>query len=147
MKYSLQGTQGHSETEMWTEIWQRGKHAMKKTFWNVSKVEYVGCIRRELISYQGFDEPFSLTLTTKRQFWRAAHNSDCSSTFNGLSIYLSLCSPCDLGRFFSFLIYAQSVGLLGRGISPNFQETNNSYLRNIAQTNKLRIPIHLTNRT
>jgi hypothetical protein len=27
----------------------------------------------------------------------------------------------------------------------NFQETNNSYLRNIARTNKLRLPIHLTN--
>jgi hypothetical protein len=25
----------------------------------------------------------------------------------------------DLGRFFSFLIYTQSVGLLGRGISPS----------------------------
>jgi hypothetical protein len=24
----------------------------------------------------------------------------------------------DFGRFFSFLIYAQSVGLLGRGIDP-----------------------------
>jgi hypothetical protein len=39
-----------------------------------------------------------------------------------LSIHLSVClwlySPLlDLGRFFSFLIYTQSVGLLGRGIS------------------------------
>jgi hypothetical protein len=25
----------------------------------------------------------------------------------------------DLGRFFSFLIYTQSIGLLGRGISPS----------------------------
>jgi hypothetical protein len=35
-------------------------------------------------------------------------------------LYLSLWlySPLDLGRFFSFLIYTQSVGLLGRGISP-----------------------------
>jgi hypothetical protein len=32
-----------------------------------------------------------------------------------LSIYLSLYSPLDLGRFFSFLIYTQSVELLGRG--------------------------------
>jgi hypothetical protein len=28
-------------------------------------------------------------------------------------------SPLDLGRFLSFLIYTQSVGLLGRGISPS----------------------------
>jgi hypothetical protein len=30
-----------------------------------------------------------------------------------------LYSPLDLGRFFSFLIYTQTVGLLGRGISPS----------------------------
>jgi hypothetical protein len=36
-----------------------------------------------------------------------------------LSIYLWIYSPWDLGRFFSFLIYKQSVGLLGRGISPS----------------------------
>jgi hypothetical protein len=38
-----------------------------------------------------------------------------------LSIYLSVCLwlyiPLDLGRFFSFLMYTQSVGLLGMGIS------------------------------
>jgi hypothetical protein len=33
-----------------------------------------------------------------------------------LSIYLST-AHVDLGRFFSFLIYTQSIGLLGRGIS------------------------------
>jgi hypothetical protein len=34
-------------------------------------------------------------------------------------IHLCLCGPLlDLGRFFSFLIYTQSVGLLGQGISP-----------------------------
>jgi hypothetical protein len=32
---------------------------------------------------------------------------------------LSLCSPLDLGRIFSFLIYTQSLGLLGQGISPS----------------------------
>jgi hypothetical protein len=35
---------------------------------------------------------------------------------------LSVCGSTalvDLGRFFNFLIYAQSVGLLGRGISPS----------------------------
>jgi hypothetical protein len=32
---------------------------------------------------------------------------------------LWLYSPLDLGRFFSFLIYTQSVGLLGRGISTS----------------------------
>jgi hypothetical protein len=32
---------------------------------------------------------------------------------------LWLYGPLDLGRFFSFLIYTQSVGLLGRGISPS----------------------------
>jgi hypothetical protein len=26
----------------------------------------------------------------------------------------------DLGRFFSFLIYTQTVGILGRGISPSY---------------------------
>jgi hypothetical protein len=35
-----------------------------------------------------------------------------------LSIYGST-APVDLGRFFSFLIYTESVGLLGRGISPS----------------------------
>jgi hypothetical protein len=40
-----------------------------------------------------------------------------------LSLSLSLkgsrlYNPLDLGRFFSFLVYTQSVGLLGRGISP-----------------------------
>jgi hypothetical protein len=32
-------------------------------------------------------------------------------------LFLWLYSPFDLGRFFSFLIYTQSVRLLGRGIS------------------------------
>jgi hypothetical protein len=43
-----------------------------------------------------------------------------------MSVCLSVCLPIygctalvDLGRFFSFLIYTQSVGLLGRGISPS----------------------------
>jgi hypothetical protein len=37
-----------------------------------------------------------------------------------LSIYVWLYSPLlNLGRFFSFLIYTQSVGLLERGISPS----------------------------
>jgi hypothetical protein len=36
-----------------------------------------------------------------------------------LSLALWLYSPLDLGRFFSFLIYTQSVGLLGKGISPS----------------------------
>jgi hypothetical protein len=39
-----------------------------------------------------------------------------------LSIYLSICGSTalvDLGLFFSSLIYTQSVGLLGRGISPS----------------------------
>jgi hypothetical protein len=40
-----------------------------------------------------------------------------------LSIYLSIYGLqsflLDLGRFFSFLIYIQSVGHLGRGISPS----------------------------
>jgi hypothetical protein len=38
---------------------------------------------------------------------------------------LSICGSTalmDLGRFFSFLIYIQSVGLLGRGISPSQTE-------------------------
>jgi hypothetical protein len=35
-----------------------------------------------------------------------------------LSIYGST-ALVDLGRFFSFLIYTQSAGLLGRGISPS----------------------------
>jgi hypothetical protein len=36
------------------------------------------------------------------------------------SVYLRLYSPLlGLGRFFSFLIFTQSVGLLGRGISPS----------------------------
>jgi hypothetical protein len=36
-----------------------------------------------------------------------------------LSIYDSTVLLLDLGRFFSFLIFTQSVGLLGRGISPS----------------------------
>jgi hypothetical protein len=36
-----------------------------------------------------------------------------------ISLSLWLYSPLDLGRFFSFLICTQSVGLLGRGISPS----------------------------
>jgi hypothetical protein len=46
----------------------------------------------------------------------------CSSQLQAiyLSIYLSIYGSralVDLRRFFSFLIYTQSVGLLGRGIS------------------------------
>jgi hypothetical protein len=36
----------------------------------------------------------------------------------------------DLGRFFSFLIYTQSVGLLGRGIGPS----QGRYLQNNINT-------------
>jgi hypothetical protein len=36
-----------------------------------------------------------------------------------VSIYLWLYSLVDLGRIFCFLIYTQSEGLLGRGISPS----------------------------
>jgi hypothetical protein len=32
-----------------------------------------------------------------------------------LYIYLWIYKPSDLGQFFSFLIYTQSVGILGRG--------------------------------
>jgi hypothetical protein len=39
--------------------------------------------------------------------------------FSGLSVYGSTALLLDLGRLFSFLIYIQSVGLLGRGISPS----------------------------
>jgi hypothetical protein len=39
-------------------------------------------------------------------------------TFNGLSIYRST-APVDLGSVYSFLIHTESVGLLGRGISPS----------------------------
>jgi hypothetical protein len=47
--------------------------------------------------------------------------------YNVLSIYLYACLSVygstvllmDLGRFFSFLIYTQTVGLLGRVISPS----------------------------
>jgi hypothetical protein len=41
------------------------------------------------------------------------------------TIYLSICLICgsralvNLGHFLSFLIYTQSVGFLGRGISPS----------------------------
>jgi hypothetical protein len=40
------------------------------------------------------------------------------AAFICLSIYGST-ALVDLGRFFSFLICTQSVGLLGRGISPS----------------------------
>jgi hypothetical protein len=43
--------------------------------------------------------------------------SVCLSIY--LSIYGSAVLLLDLGRFFSFLIYTQSVELLGRGISPS----------------------------
>jgi hypothetical protein len=46
----------------------------------------------------------------------------CCSVPIYLSIYLSIYGSTalvDLGSFFSFLIYTQSVGLLGRGISPS----------------------------
>jgi hypothetical protein len=39
-----------------------------------------------------------------------------------IETYLSICGSTalvDLGRFFNFLIYTHSVGLLGRGISPS----------------------------
>jgi hypothetical protein len=35
-----------------------------------------------------------------------------------ISVYHGCTALVDLGRFSSFLIYTQSVGLLGRGISP-----------------------------
>jgi hypothetical protein len=40
------------------------------------------------------------------------------TTIRYLSLSVWFYSPLDLRRFFSFLIYTQSVGLLGRGISP-----------------------------
>jgi hypothetical protein len=42
--------------------------------------------------------------------------------YGNLSIYSSTVLV-DLDRFFSFLIYTQSVGLLGRGISPSHRTT------------------------
>jgi hypothetical protein len=41
-----------------------------------------------------------------------------STDIEGLSIYGST-ALVELGRFFGFLIYTESVGLLGRGISPS----------------------------
>jgi hypothetical protein len=41
-----------------------------------------------------------------------------SVDIKGLSIY-GFISLVDLGRFFSSLIYTQSVGLLGLGMSPS----------------------------
>jgi hypothetical protein len=41
-----------------------------------------------------------------------------SAVLSYLSLYGST-ALVDLGRFFSFLIYTQFVGLLGRGISPS----------------------------
>jgi hypothetical protein len=55
-----------------------------------------------------------------------------------LSIYGST-ALVDLGRFFSFLIYTQSVGLLGRGISPS----QGLYLHRITQTQNKRIQISM----
>jgi hypothetical protein len=57
----------------------------------------------------------SLFLTSK---WLHSTCFSTKSSANFFSIYLRLYSPCGLSRFFSFLIYKQSVGLLGRGISP-----------------------------
>jgi hypothetical protein len=52
--------------------------------------------------------------------WYNRINSDRSTKEDlNLSLSLWLYSPLDLGRFFSFLIYTQSVGLLGREISPS----------------------------
>jgi hypothetical protein len=47
-----------------------------------------------------------------------SRHGDLLSGLPYFSLSLWLYSPSDLGRFFSFLIYTQSVGLLGRGISP-----------------------------
>jgi hypothetical protein len=61
--------------------------------------------------------------------------SVCLSVY--LSIYLSIYGSTalvDLGRFFSFLIYTQSVGLLGRGISPS----QGRYLHRTTQTQNKR---------
>jgi hypothetical protein len=46
--------------------------------------------------------------------------SELTAAIASTSIYLSIYGSTalvDLGRFFSFLIYTQSTGLLGRGIS------------------------------
>jgi hypothetical protein len=54
-----------------------------------------------------------------------------------LSVYLSIYGSAVrvyLGRFFSFLIYTQSVGLLGRGISPS----QGRYLRRTTQAQNKR---------
>jgi hypothetical protein len=56
--------------------------------------------------------------------------------FSSVSLSLWLYSPLDLGRFFRFLIYIQSVGLLGRGISPS----QGCYLH--AEQHKRRIKAH-----
>jgi hypothetical protein len=43
----------------------------------------------------------------------------------------------DLGRFFSFVIYTQLVGLLGRGISPS----QGRYLQNNTQCTQTSMPL------
>jgi hypothetical protein len=44
--------------------------------------------------------------------------SDDTRSHYAIIIYLWPYSPLDVGRFIGFLIYTQTVGLLGRGISP-----------------------------
>jgi hypothetical protein len=67
-------------------------------------------------------------------------SSPCSDPSSGAwpdhsAVYIWLYNPClDLGRFFSFLIYTQSVGLLERGISPS----QGRYLHRTTQTQNKR---------
>jgi hypothetical protein len=59
-----------------------------------------------------------------------------------LSIYLSIYGSTalvDLGLFFSFLIHTQSVGLLGRGISPS----PGCYLHTEQHKHRINTNIHL----
>jgi hypothetical protein len=63
---------------------------------------------------------------------KSVYLSVCLSIY--LSIYLSICGSAalvDLGRFFSFLIYTQSVGLLGRGSA---RRKNATYTHNNTNT-------------
>jgi hypothetical protein len=48
-----------------------------------------------------------------------SHSTNCFIKYLSIYLYGSTVILLDLGRFFSFLIYTQLVGLLGREISPS----------------------------
>jgi hypothetical protein len=88
----------------------------------ITSVEPSGSTTKELIfsSYKFILGQFSYCPSEKKRSYLLARYLYIGMYIILYScIYLWLYSPCGIWPLFSFLIYTQSVGLLGQGISPS----------------------------